>query len=279
MWNGTPRRSRIVRKLTWQGVLDYVTDARVTSVVNKEASGLFAELVRRRTGFIARTPLCFGFLSGMIRRDTVFPAGDHRLGWSRAQIENWIDGASDLLQAVAASPGAEGARSALRFCLSFAAVSSVIPAVNRCSDWNPKFWCSIRKIPRTSNPVPTSRNNANAISEVTSNCRNRLRFGPPEYTALLTMGLLVLSYMSGGSMLKTLAMATVGLLLGVIGIDAMSGYTRFSYGQTELADGIGFVTVSLGLFGIAEIMRNLEQTMGKPALQPLTSLWPTRTGV
>mgnify|MGYP003332704037 FL=1 len=97
--------------------------------VRAEASGLFAELVRRRAGFIARTPLCFGFLSGMIRRDTVFPAGDHRLGWSRAQIENWIDGASDLLQAVEASPGAEGARSALRFCLSFAAVSSVIPGI------------------------------------------------------------------------------------------------------------------------------------------------------
>jgi aryl-alcohol dehydrogenase-like predicted oxidoreductase len=97
--------------------------------VRAETSGLFAEAVRQGAGFIARTPLCFGFLSGMIRRDTIFPAGDHRLGWARAQIDNWIDGASDLLRAVEASPGAEGARSALRFCLSFAAVSSVIPGI------------------------------------------------------------------------------------------------------------------------------------------------------
>ena len=55
-----------------------------------------------------------------------------------------------------------------------------------------------------------------------------LRFGPPEYTALLLMGFFMLAYMSGGSMLKTLAMAALGLLLGMIGIDAMSGYTRFS---------------------------------------------------
>ena len=52
-----------------------------------------------------------------------------RLGWSRAQIEDWIDGAADLLQAVEASPGAEGSRTALRFCLSFTAVSSVIPGI------------------------------------------------------------------------------------------------------------------------------------------------------
>src|SRR3982074_479953 len=71
-----------------------------------------------------------------------------------------------------------------------------------------------------------------------------LRFGPPEYTALLLMGLFVLAYMSGGSMLKTLAMAAVGLLLGMIGIDAMSGYTRFSYGVIELSDGIGIVPVA-----------------------------------
>ncbi|HYK14732.1 MAG TPA: tripartite tricarboxylate transporter permease, partial [Burkholderiales bacterium] len=73
-----------------------------------------------------------------------------------------------------------------------------------------------------------------------------LRFGPPEYTGLLLMGLFVLAYMSGGSMLKTLAMAAVGLLLGMIGIDAMSGYTRFSYGVIELADGIGIVPVAVG---------------------------------
>ena len=95
-----------------------------------------------------------------------------------------------------------------------------------------------------------------------------LRFGPPEYTALLTMGLLVLSYMSGGSMLKTLAMAIVGLLLGTVGIDAMSGYTRFSYGLPELGDGIGIVPVAVGLFGLSEILMTAGQTEAPPVQKP-----------
>src|SRR5437016_653013 len=61
-----------------------------------------------------------------------------------------------------------------------------------------------------------------------------LRFGPPEYFALLVLGLLVLAYMSGGSMLKALAMAALGLLLGMIGIDQMTGDFRFAYGVVEL---------------------------------------------
>src|SRR5262249_36109408 len=61
-----------------------------------------------------------------------------------------------------------------------------------------------------------------------------LRFGPPEYFALLLLGLLMLAYMSGGSILKSLAMATLGLLLGMIGIDPMTGFFRFSYSLMEL---------------------------------------------
>jgi putative tricarboxylic transport membrane protein len=104
-----------------------------------------------------------------------------------------------------------------------------------------------------------------------------LRFGPPEYTALLLMGFFVLSYMSGGSMLKTLAMASVGLLLGMIGIDAMSGYTRFSYGLIELADGIGIVPVAVGLFGLSEILLTAGQPT-PPAIQrpTLRQLIPSR---
>jgi putative tricarboxylic transport membrane protein len=95
-----------------------------------------------------------------------------------------------------------------------------------------------------------------------------LRFGPPEYTALLLMGFFVLSYMSGGSMLKTLAMAAVGLLLGMIGIDAMSGYTRFSYGLIELGDGIGIVPVAVGLFGLSEILLTAGQATPPPIQRP-----------
>jgi putative tricarboxylic transport membrane protein len=81
-----------------------------------------------------------------------------------------------------------------------------------------------------------------------------LKFGPPEYTALLLMGLFILAYMSGGSMLKTLAMAAFGLLLGMIGIDVMTGYTRFSWDVVELGDGVGIVPVAVGLFGVSEIL-------------------------
>jgi aryl-alcohol dehydrogenase-like predicted oxidoreductase len=97
--------------------------------VRAVTSGLLEYVTSRQAGFIARTPLCFGFLSGTITRETQFPAGDHRLGWSRAQLDNWIDGATDLLAAVGAGPGAQGAESALRFCLSFPAVSTVIPGI------------------------------------------------------------------------------------------------------------------------------------------------------
>ena len=88
-----------------------------------------------------------------------------------------------------------------------------------------------------------------------------LRFGPPEYTALLSLGLLLLAYMSSGPILKTLAMAILGLFLGMIGIDSMSGFTRFNYGVLELADGIGIVPVAVGLFGLSEIL----MTAGQPA--------------
>jgi aryl-alcohol dehydrogenase-like predicted oxidoreductase len=92
-------------------------------------SGLLAEVARVGAGFIARTPLCFGFLSGTIRHDTEFAPGDHRARWPRAQLANWIDGAADLLAAISASPGEAGVQAALRFCLAFPAVSSAIPGI------------------------------------------------------------------------------------------------------------------------------------------------------
>src|SRR5213594_4343455 len=117
-----------------------------------------------------------------------------------------------------------------------------------------------------------------------------LRFGPPEYFALLLLGLLMLAYMSSGSMLKSLAMATLGLLLGMIGIDPMTGFFRFSYGLVELGDGIGVVPVAVGLFGLSEILLTAGQPtppeVRKPRLKELLpsreewrdSLWPIGRG-
>jgi len=104
-----------------------------------------------------------------------------------------------------------------------------------------------------------------------------LRFGPPEYFALLLLGLLVLAYMSGGSMVKSLAMAVLGLLLGMIGIDQMSGYFRFAYGVVELGDGLGVVPIAVGLFGIAEVLATAGQEVPPTVLKPtLRELLPSR---
>jgi aryl-alcohol dehydrogenase-like predicted oxidoreductase len=80
-------------------------------------------------GIIARTPLCFGFLSGTLTPDTVFPPGDHRNNWPKAQIEAWVKGADALLALVPRPTGSTNTQAALRFCLSFAAVATVIPGM------------------------------------------------------------------------------------------------------------------------------------------------------
>src|SRR5437867_1192120 len=103
-----------------------------------------------------------------------------------------------------------------------------------------------------------------------------LRFGPPEYFALLLLGLFVLAYMSSGSMLKALAMAALGLLFGMIGIDQMTGYFRFAYGVVELGDGIGVVPVAVGLFGLAEILATAGLALPPQVIKPtLRELLPT----
>jgi putative tricarboxylic transport membrane protein len=81
-----------------------------------------------------------------------------------------------------------------------------------------------------------------------------LKFGPPEYTALLVLGLIFLAYMSSTSLPRTLLMACVGLFLGMIGIDSLTGHFRYSFDIAELGDGIGIVPVAVGLFGLGEIL-------------------------
>jgi aryl-alcohol dehydrogenase-like predicted oxidoreductase len=94
-----------------------------------QQNGFLALAEERGIGVIARTPLCFGFLSGAIGIDTQFPDGDHRNGWSRAQIARWIEGAARLHEAVGQSQGQTRSQVALRFCLSYPAVAVVIPGI------------------------------------------------------------------------------------------------------------------------------------------------------
>jgi putative tricarboxylic transport membrane protein len=105
-----------------------------------------------------------------------------------------------------------------------------------------------------------------------------LRFGPPEYTSLLVLGLVFLAYMSSTSLVRTLLMAAVGLLLGCIGIDVMTGHFRYSFDIKELGDGIGIVPVAVGLFGIGEILSTPASTVTEKVVPPrLRELLPTRT--
>src|SRR3954467_8110786 len=104
-----------------------------------------------------------------------------------------------------------------------------------------------------------------------------LRFGPPEYTALLVLGLIFLGYMSTTSLTRTLLMASFGLLLGMIGIDPLSGHFRFSFDIPELGDGIGIVPVAVGLFGLGEILAPPSHTVTGDVVRPkLRELWPNR---
>jgi TctA family transporter len=86
-----------------------------------------------------------------------------------------------------------------------------------------------------------------------------LKFGPSEYFSLMVLGLVAATVLAHGSLMKAIAMVILGLLLGLVGTDVNSGVLRFAFGISELADGIGFVTVAMGMFGLAEIIANLEQ--------------------
>jgi TctA family transporter len=84
------------------------------------------------------------------------------------------------------------------------------------------------------------------------------KFGPAEYFSLMVLGLIGAVVLASGSLIKAIAMIVLGLLLGLVGTDVNSGVARFNFDVPELADGIGFVAVAMGVFGFAEIIANLE---------------------
>ena len=88
--------------------------------------------------------------------------------------------------------------------------------------------------------------------------RLALNFGPPEYFTLLLLGLIMVTYLCMGSLLKGLIMTVAGLAISTIGQDAVSGITRFTLGSITLMDGVGLVPVAMGMFGIGEILTNIE---------------------
>jgi len=104
-----------------------------------------------------------------------------------------------------------------------------------------------------------------------------LQFGPAEYFALILLGLMMAIYLSEGSALKGLTMAAVGLILGMVGLDPVQGAERFTFGFAKLTDGFDFVVVAMGLFGIAEVLSNVEAPETRDIFKTaLKGLLPTR---
>jgi putative tricarboxylic transport membrane protein len=91
--------------------------------------------------------------------------------------------------------------------------------------------------------------------------RFALAFGPPEYFSLMLLGIVILIYLASGSILKALMMFVFGLLVSTIGMDSISGTQRLTFGILELCDGVGLIPAIMGLFGVAEVIANVEQAI------------------
>lgn len=104
-----------------------------------------------------------------------------------------------------------------------------------------------------------------------------LKFGPADYFSLMVLGLIAAVVLAQGSLLHAVGMVVLGLLLGLVGTDVNSGIERFTFDIPELADGVGFVVVAMGMFGLGEIIRNLEnETRRAEIVTKIAGLMPTR---
>ena len=104
-----------------------------------------------------------------------------------------------------------------------------------------------------------------------------LDFGPPEYAALALLGILLVATISNGNKAKALIAACFGLLLATVGRDIFTGAERLTFGNLNLADGIDFVPVAMGLFGLGEILHNLEERhRAAKAPDRVSNVWPSR---
>ena len=104
------------------------------------------------------------------------------------------------------------------------------------------------------------------------------KFGPAEYFSLMVLGLIGAVVLASGSLVKAIAMIILGLLLGQVNTDVISGVARYSFNVPELTDGIGFVAIAMGVFGFGEIITNLGQPAENREVftKNVKGLWPTR---
>ncbi len=106
-------------------------------------------------------------------------------------------------------------------------------------------------------------------------------FGAAEYFSMMVLGLISAVVLASGSLIKAIGMIFIGLLMGIVGTDVNSGIARYSFGISELSDGIGFVSVAMGMFGFGEIITNLELSAidRHTAVSKVASLMPTKDDI
>ncbi len=103
-----------------------------------------------------------------------------------------------------------------------------------------------------------------------------LDFGPADYFSLMTFGLITAVILAHGSIIKAIGMILIGMLIGSIGIDVNTGIERYTFGILSFADGIDFAVVAMGLFGIGEVIANLEHgQMEQSAMKNVRAMWPS----
>lgn len=104
-----------------------------------------------------------------------------------------------------------------------------------------------------------------------------VKFGPPEYCSIMFLGFTLLCYLTSGSMIKAFMMAGLGLILGAVGMDFISGRYRFCYGILSLEDGLGLIPIVMGLFGISEVLINIEEKGIQTVFETkIKGLYPSR---
>lgn len=103
---------------------------------------------------------------------------------------------------------------------------------------------------------------APAITEIA------LEFGPAEYFSMMLLGLLAASFVAGSSFLRSIGMTLIGILMGLVGMDIVSGMMRFTFGVPIMAEGFSFIVVAMALFGLSEVIRNLEPHGQAEIVQP-----------
>jgi putative tricarboxylic transport membrane protein len=104
-----------------------------------------------------------------------------------------------------------------------------------------------------------------------------LKFGYHEYFSLIVLGLTFVTFLSYGSMLKSVMMCCLGFMLGIVGLDTITAAPRLTFGLTELFDGLGIAPVAMGLFGVSEVILNMERTITTELIKTkVRNLFPSR---